>query len=82
MKLKSLKLANAINVGGHTDNYFLTERFEMNLRDSVLIDMRNRSNPGTTITTTLFNVVCFEADDTNKTTGQSSPAGSSKKTSK
>jgi hypothetical protein len=60
MKIKNLRVANAILVGNKTETYFMSDRYEMTL-EGVLIWIECK-HTGHKVFTSLFNVPYGEAE--------------------
>ncbi len=62
MKLKHLKVANAVKAGTREEMFLTDEKFEMTLEQGVIIRIKDKKT-GRIVNTTLMNTIWWEEDD-------------------
>ncbi len=59
MKLKSLKLANAVTLGPETVTFMKDDMWDMELDEDMLISISNKRHPERYCVTSIFNTICL-----------------------
>lgn len=65
MKIKTLKLANAIQVGSHSETFLEDSKYDMTILNNVVIKVVSKRD-GSSCFTSLYNTIWFTAEEAPK----------------